>query len=196
MTAAALPSESVPIEPADLDRFLDPSYLGDLESRPIKELRVSRAELQEAEGVLSYVRRLVQGRLDIVAAERARRTDGAAAGESESSLGLLVDQLPGILADPGQRGGIGHGRPPLDLDPGEEATALVADVDRQVDPAKLIALTTVSDAELVTMTETLAAIERQLSDHRRILHERIDTLQAELVRRYRTGEASVDSLLS
>ena len=34
-----------------------------------------------------------------------------------------------------------------------------------------------------------------MSRRRRSLHERIDALQAEITRRYRTGEASVESLL-
>ena len=38
-------------------------------------------------------------------------------------------------------------------------------------------------------------LERHVSGQRRALHERIDALQEELVRRYKTGEASVDSLL-
>jgi hypothetical protein len=37
--------------------------------------------------------------------------------------------------------------------------------------------------------------ENDLSALRRRLHERIDALQAEIGRRYRDGEASVDSLL-
>ena len=35
-----------------------------------------------------------------------------------------------------------------------------------------------------------------MSADRRALHERIDTLQAELVERHKTGRASVDGLLS
>lgn len=191
----------MPIEPDDLERFLEPSYVEGLEARSMEELRQSRAELQEAEGVLSYVRRLVQGRLDIVAAERAHRAEvRSGAGdqtspEGASVLAPLVDRLPSILADSGQRGGIGVGRLPMQLDPGAQAAGLVAELDAEVDPAKLTALTSVADAELLELTDQLAAIERRVSDNRRQLHERIDALQAELVRRYRTGEANVDSLL-
>jgi hypothetical protein len=185
----------MPVDPAALQTYLDPSYAEGLESRSLDELRSSRAVLQEAEGALSYVRRLVQGRLDIVASERVRRAEG---GDSRSSEGLapLLESLPSILADPGTRGGIGPGRLPQHLDPGETAAALLADLDWRVDPGRLTDLAALDDSELVDLTEELASIERQISDDRRRLHERIDSFQAELVRRYRSGEANIDSLLS
>ena len=40
-----------------------------------------------------------------------------------------------------------------------------------------------------------ADLERQVSERRQALFTRIDALQAELTRRYKTGEASVESLL-
>ena len=36
---------------------------------------------------------------------------------------------------------------------------------------------------------------REAAKRRRTLHERIDVLQAEITRRYKTGETSVESLL-
>jgi chaperonin cofactor prefoldin len=58
------------------------------------------------------------------------------------------------------------------------------------------ALPTMSEAELRAVGERLTAIEQRISDQRRALHERIDKLQAEIVSRYKTGEASVDGLLT
>jgi hypothetical protein len=45
------------------------------------------------------------------------------------------------------------------------------------------------------MASALEALERRISGQRRELHARIDVLQAEVVRRYREGETSVDDLL-
>ena len=45
------------------------------------------------------------------------------------------------------------------------------------------------------MREALDQFEQQVSGRRRELHQRIDALQAEITRRYRTGEASVETLL-
>ena len=193
------------IESADLQRFLAPSFLEGLESRSMEELRSARTEVQEAEVAVSYVRRVVQGRLDIVESERRRRTDpGAGDGgpvhapdDHSSDHGSIVEDLPGILADPGHSGrGAGPGRLPMHMDPGEHADDLVAGVDREVDPNKLTELDSLSQSELDVVTDSLRDIERQLSDQRHSLHGLLDLLQAEMVRRYRSGEANVDNLLS
>ncbi len=178
----------MPIEPSDLARFLDPSFLDDLEKRTMAQLRQARSELQEAEGAISYVRRVVQGRLDIVAAERQRRAGGSDGGGAAD----ILEQLPGILADSGSRS---SNRLLSQLDPGDMAAALVADLDRSIDPAQLTDLPALSDEVLAELTDSMAVIERQLSANRRAVHDRIDRFQAELVRRYQSGEASVDSLL-
>jgi chaperonin cofactor prefoldin len=52
------------------------------------------------------------------------------------------------------------------------------------------------EAELRAVGERLTVIEKRISDQRHALHERIDKLQAEIVSRYKTGEASVDGLLA
>ena len=181
----------MPFELRGLDRFLSDSFLEGVEGLSMADLRSARGELQEAEAALSYVRRMVQGRLDIVAAERSRRSGDSAASGS-AALDDLVDQLPDILADDGARN---SNRLVPQVELGEAASGLIAELDRQIGPDPLAALPTLSDADLDSMTDSLAGVERELSGSRRILHERIDALQAELVRRYKSGEASVDSLL-
>ena len=47
--------------PDDLDRLLQPDYLGDVQSRSIEEIRAMREECRHAEDGLSYVRRQAQG---------------------------------------------------------------------------------------------------------------------------------------
>lgn len=186
------------LESADLQRVLDPSFLDGLESRPMDELRSLRGELQQFEDAVSYVRRVVQGRLDIVGAERGRRSGSAPGGSGAQGgeHGSIVEDLPGILADPAHSGrASGPGRLPMHIAPGSEADGLVAEVDRQVDPTKLTSLESISDSELDGLTDSLASLERELSDQRHALHQRLDALQAEMVRRYRSGEASVDTLL-
>jgi len=62
---------------ADLGRLLTDSYLSGIESKSLDDIRALRAECQDAEVALSYLRRLAQGRLDIVNAYLVRtdRTD-------------------------------------------------------------------------------------------------------------------------
>jgi hypothetical protein len=70
-----------------------------------------------------------------------------------------------------------------------------SDLDDIARPGALARITEASDEELTELVEQLSIYEAIVSKHRRALHERIDALQAEITRRYRTGEASVDSLL-
>lgn len=164
-----------------------PSDLGSVESWAIEDVRSARARLQEVETGLSYVRRVVQGRLDIVNAELARRRDGGDPGDLRS----LIDDLPSILGEHLRAPGVGR----LPTGVGEGA------VDPELE-ARLAEVAVVSDdlPELPTdaleaLGERLAELEREVSDRRRDLFASIDTLQAELTRRYRTGEADVESLL-
>ena len=179
----------MPIQPSDVQRVLDPGFLGDLESLPVEEVRATRASIQQAEVALSYVRRLVQGRLDIVRAEQRGRAEGEAAAWEDP-----VQRLPEILGDTTRP--VGPGRLPMQIDPGDDAAALVADLDRAVDPGRLSDPGALSESDLDAVAEKLRQIEHDLSVQRRALHERLDALQAELVRRYRSGEASVDALLT
>ena len=76
-----------------IDRVLSDGYLDGLTELPLAEVRELRNEAEQEEADLSYVRRLLQGRVDIIRAELARRRGEF--GESES----IIDQLPNILAD-------------------------------------------------------------------------------------------------
>jgi hypothetical protein len=174
---------------SQLDRILGEEYLGELERRPIDDVRTMRAECQEIETGLSYLRRLVQGRSDIVGAELQRRRDGAEPGD----LADLISQLPEILSD--RTRAPGFGRLPQLLAPGDVDAELTARLDEIMGDHDLETLPTLSDDELRQVHDQLEALEREVSDRRRQFFDRIDTLQAEITRRYRTGEASVESLL-
>jgi ribosomal 50S subunit-associated protein YjgA (DUF615 family) len=52
-----------------------------------------------------------------------------------------------------------------------------------------------SDDDVRAIADALGELEQRTSQHRKQLFERIDQLQEEIVRRYKEGEASVDSLL-
>ncbi len=174
---------------SQLDRILDPEYLGDLRARPMPDVRTMRSECQEVETGLSYLRRLVQGRLDIVGVELQRRRDGGAPGE----LSSLIAELPEILADRIRAPGVG--RLPQLMAPGEIEPELEQRLEAIVGGHDVESLPSLSDDELNALHDELEQFERDVSDHRRALFDRIDALQAEITRRYRTGEASVESLL-
>ena len=66
----------------------------------LDELRAMRAELQHDDDAVSYVRRLVQARLDMLLAERNRRTSGDDLNVAEDLRGILGNHLTGGPARP------------------------------------------------------------------------------------------------
>lgn len=174
---------------SELEHILTDTYLDGVAEKSLEEIRAMRSECQEAEVALSYLRRVTQGRLDIVHAYLAR------AGGDQPDLAGVVDDLPGILsAGPGRPEG--PGRLPMLLAPDMALGDLTAEVDAVLDGEEVADLAGRSAEELQALVDELAAIEKRVSAERRGLHERIDTLQAELVARYKSGAASVEGLLS
>jgi hypothetical protein len=173
---------------ADLGALLDPGYLGDLPSRPMEEIRSMRAACQEVETGLSYLRRVVQGRLDIVGLELARRGSGG----DPADLPDLIAQLPGVLSERTRAPGVG--RLPQLMAPGELPAELEAELE-ELTGSQLTELASLDDDALRALADGFDAFERTVSRHRQDLFDRIDALQAEITRRYKTGEATVDALL-
>lgn len=195
---------------ADLQRLLADDLLADFGRQPMDRLRQLRTELSGAEGDVSLVRRLTQGRLDIVGHEvdrRSRAESGAddpatpaappevpAPGDSTS---LLYD-MPDILTDgPAAGSGRSPGMARMSpvAEPGPVAEDLIARLDGIAAPGVLSGVSELARPELGDLFESLREFEIELSSVRRTLHDRIDTIQDEIARRYRDGEASVDALL-
>jgi len=157
----------------------------DPRSLPLPELRAVRAGLQHEDDVVSYVRRLTQARLDLVRAEMARR----AAGDG----GLDISgELPTIL---GAHLTGGPARPPRPADDFSDHPLALA-LETLCDECGSTDLPSMSDGELGDYAARLLAFEQDRSHERKELFARIDALSAELVRRYRDGEADVDGLLA
>ena len=87
---------------AAVDELLDPAFLEGAEGLPMAEVRRLRRQAEQEEVNLSYTRRLLQGRLDIVRRELQRR--------AEHDGRSLVDLLPEILAEKGRGPAHGLGR--------------------------------------------------------------------------------------
>lgn len=172
----------------DVERIIA-SDLGDPSLLSVDELRSRRDDCRRVEDKVSYLRRLAQGRLDIVAADLRRRADGS------SSPGLLelVEQLPEILRDRTRPSG--PGRLPTSLAPPDEAGDLTAELDALAPAGVLAHLADETDESVQELASRLQGLERAVSDARRALFDRIDVLQAELALRYKSGEASVGSVL-
>ncbi len=150
----------------------------------MSDLRSLRTSLQNEEDAVSFVRRVAQGRLDVVHEEqRQRGTGGHAANEPQQMAAVF-----------GQQQGGGSARPPRDTEiPADHAR--VADLTELCDRLHFGDYKELTDEELAVLESGLAAFEAAQSADRRALFAHIDALSSELVNRYKSGGASVDSLL-
>lgn len=176
---------------ADLQQLLAKDLLPDITAVPLDDLRELRVACSGAEGDVSFVRRVAQGRLDIVGHE-TRRRNGLIDTEPDVS-GLLFD-LPDILSE--QSGGGSVARKVAIHEPGVLAQSLVTTLDEVATPSELSGLGRLDADRISSLVDALQGFEVDLSATRRRLHERIDSIQGEIARRYRDGEASIDSLLN
>ena len=179
----------MPSSQEDLTRLLDPDYLADVDSLTLDDTRRMRAECQEAEASLSYLRRLIQGRLDIVHAYM-ERPEGSAAPD----LSSVVENLAGILAGPGRPTGPSR-NPVLHSPDTDQMAELTVELDAILGADDVARLATLDDAQLSDLAVRLRELENRVSTERLGLFDRIDTLQAELVERHKSGNASLDGLL-
>ena len=157
----------------------------DLAVLSLAELRILRRDAQREEADLSYVRRLLQGRIDILRAELARR--------SPAGAGSVVERLPEILTDAPARHRSSARHVTLGTPYNEEYGQLAADMLAEVELSDLAART---DLELNTAMSRLVRYEQQVSLRRQRLQRTTDDCSGEIARRYREGEAQVDDLLT
>jgi hypothetical protein len=163
-------------------QWTDPAELS------LDELRAERGRLQAEEDVVSYVRRLAQGRVDMLRAELRRRSER----EAGTPSGDISGELPNIL---GTHVAAGSARPPRDTEVSADHP-LVAELDALCAAGGFDDMKAASDQEIGALVSQVAEWEKSRSADRHALFERIDALTAELVGRYRDGQASVDTLLA
>lgn len=174
-----------------LDRILADDYLSALGDRSTDDIRRLRDECEEEEAGISFARRCLQGKLDIVRAEALRRRDG---GQGNGEASGLLDALPSILGDE-------HVSRPLR----PRVTRFLVppsvqyhrrEIERLASEQTLSGLMSRPVEELTELVEEMAAKERELSALRRQLFDRIDALQDELASRYKHGHADVAEVLT
>ncbi|WP_024875632.1 hypothetical protein [Saccharomonospora piscinae] len=169
-----------------IDRVLAPGYVRHLDELPMSTLRERRNEAAQEETDLSYLRRLLHARIDIVRAEQQRRSSG-----NHTSV---VDQLTAILADNALGPATGSGRyqgmePSRAGEYRRSAEALVGNAD-------LSDVTSLSEATLAETLDSYREQESSVSKRRREVQAVVDSFNGEIARRYAQGAASVDELLN
>jgi hypothetical protein len=162
-----------------IDIVLDPEYLSDLAEASLEDLRGRRETAEDVETQISYYRRLLHGRLDLLDFERRRRS-----GEEQRTL---IEALPEILAT-----GMTSGAEPtlrhIETMPPLPSTTGRRLIDKIMDDGILTQLPDLSDDELSEAIDRLEEVEQELSAQRRQLHAVIDSLQEEIIARYRSQQ--------
>lgn len=169
-----------------IDRVLDPKYIAGLGELELAELRTRRDDAAQEETDLSYLRRMLHARIDIVRAELRRRRDGAKAP--------IVDELARILAENAVGPATGSGRHQT-LQP-SRAEAHRRHVEALVADADLSDVGSLSSDQLDGALTAYCTGESSVSQRRREVQRVVDTLNAEIGSRYARGTASVDELLA
>ena len=183
------PSSSSPVTGGRrrVDRVLAPEFLDGLGDLPLDEVRELRHEAEQEEVDLSYVRRMLQGRSDIVRAELSRRS-----GDNDENR-PVVDHLTDVLAD-GPRSDHGLGRH-LTVEPSRvdehrrTVEAVIADTGLSDVSAR-------TDDELRAALDKLGEVEHGVSETRARVQVVMDALTTEVGRRYTSGSVDLDAVLN
>ncbi len=172
-----------------IDRVLAPGYLDGIDTLDLEEVRVRRAEADQEEVDLSYARRLLQGRIDLLRAEQQRRSGE---GSAEPVFGNRTDEaiaetLKRILgAEKRTDRGLGRHMAATPSRVGEhrrEAERAVSDVG--------VSDLEMPDTELEAAIGRLVEIEGRVSQSRKQVQLVVDTLTAEVARRYQLDQVSL-----
>jgi hypothetical protein len=158
-----------------IDRIRDPSYLEGIDAMTLEDVRARRDESMAEREYLSLLRRLVQGRAEILKAELAAR------GSDEHRP--LIDRLSEILASDEpttSRGEAMHVSMPE-----EEMLLARRRIERLVADAGISDPSELDDAQLEESIEVLAGEEQEVSSQRSDVLRVLDALQDELKRRYK-----------
>jgi hypothetical protein len=180
--------EAVPGGKRRIDRVLAPRFVTDLDRLELDELRRRRRAAEAEEESISFLRRMLQGRIDILRAELLRRDNGTGGGHD---LTGLVAGLPGILGAHGPSSFTAIPKIRIPLPNGKHRRRL----EHLVADETIARLPELDVAELTRAVEFLSRQERLVSAERRAVQRVVDALRGELARRYRNGTASVAQLL-
>jgi hypothetical protein len=165
-----------------IDRIRRPEFVQGLSELSLDELRERRDECYAEREYLSLLRRLVQGRAEILRAEVERRGSGADAGS-------LVDDLSTILSSESQ--GPSRGEAVKVGVPEEEMLLARRSVERLVADAEISDPGALDDDRLAAAVDLLVHEEREVSAARNDVLHVMDELQEELKRRYREDPSLV-----
>ncbi len=159
-----------------IDRIRQPEFLEGLGDLSLEDLRDRRDACVAEREYLSLLRRLVQGRAEILRAELERRS-------GSGDQGPLIERLASILASDAQ--GPSRGEAVKVGLPQEELLLARRRVERLVADAGISDPSELDDDRLEEAVDVLSGEEREVSAQRGDVHRVLDALQDELKRRYK-----------
>ncbi len=169
-----------------IDIIMSPDFVADLDTIEVSEMRERRAMAADVETELSFYRRLLHGRMDLLNFELAKRR-----GEETRTL---IEALADILGAGEKAGGqVGRVRGEFSPDLPDERRRPIDDV---LEDDFLTRMPDLDDEDLLLIQRTLTETEAAVSEQRRAVQERFDLLQARITGIYRdqvTEELSTDS---
>jgi hypothetical protein len=174
-------SEEAPQGDRRIDRITAPEFVRGLPDLSLHDLRARRDECLAEREYLSLLRRLVQGRLDILRAEVQRRRRG----DEPSSL---VEHVAEAMSNATPAGTVRGEAIRLAVPPEDESRAQ-GHVEQLVGDATISDPRSLSDEDLDTAIGRLEGEERSVSDDRRKVLDAHDSLQDELKRRFKENPA-------
>lgn len=170
-----------------IDQIRDPGFIAGFDSISIDALRERRDMCSDLDVELSFYRRMLHGRIDLLSFELRRRS-GA---ETRS----LMEALPEILAgssEPAPSRPLGDSRT-IPIEAPDLPEVGRRPVDRALGDDFLARLPGLSDADLEETRLMLVEVEADISTQRRAVFEALDVIQAELTARYRSDFAGSES---
>jgi len=168
-----------------IDQIVEPAFVEDLGDLTLDVLRDRRRLCDEVENELSYYRRMLHGRMDLLGFELRRRS-----GEETRSL---IEALPEILTD-GASSYMPSGRPTRVTLP-ELPDQRRRHIDEVLEADFLTRIALVEDDELNDIQRSLVETEAEISSQRHAVQETFNSIQSELTRRYKEGLANFDEIL-
>jgi hypothetical protein len=184
------PPEATQTQPTQFERrrfdqIREPEFLADLSDLSLDDLRARRDLAETVETELSYYRRFLHGRMDLLAFEQRRRR-----GEETRSL---IDALPEILTGRDRTGG-GRARH-LSTELPDLPVKGKRHLDRVLGNDLMIRMSEMTEEELTGAATELNEMEGEISAIRLEVQAILDELQSKVIARYKTdlGDPALSS---
>jgi hypothetical protein len=173
----------VPTARRRLDQIKDPDFLSNLDSITLDELRGRRDLAEDVENELSYYRRFLHGRLDLLAFEQRRRR-----GEESRSL---IDALTEILTGRDRTGSTSTRHLSMELP--DIPLQGRRHLDHVLGNDLMARLGEMSEEELAQAAAELSDLEVEISTVRQSVQAILDRVHSEVINRYKQdlGDAAL-----